>query len=331
MKKLIKITVMFSIIILAILLPNITSATSNSIIIKQLDKYLIYNENTKDKEFTFAFSATTNKTDLIFYAAAKDSETEEANYVAYVDETNRDYFNNENSEAYLFIKDAEGIIGEPEKISLKNATDIELVETTTKRIMVDTTKNDVTTTEINGVKTEVTKGKVVITDSANLDYSYILIKLPINEENDYSKLMNLAEKISNKEELKKLDFMQKLELMNKFYSLYKKLEPNENDGSWLKVENSEILEPQDSKNGEKYIVFIKGINKDTMVIDAQFMTCYDKYNPIYEKETVTIKETSKLPVTYDSIALIVIFVIVVIATIVVLIIKYNLNKKKKNM
>ena len=60
------------------------------------------------------------------------------------------------------------------------------------------------------------------------------------------------------------------------------------------------------------------------------MTCYDKYNPIYEKETVTIKETSKLPVTYDSIALIVIFTIVIVAIVIVLVVRKKASKKEEN-
>lgn len=329
MKK--TIIMMMILLIAIIVLPSIISANSNSIIIKQTNEYLIYNRNAMDEEFTFALSKTNDKTNLIFFPSAKDKDTKEAKNVAYVDDTTKTYLD-DNAETFLFIRDREGnYIVDAEKISLKNAIDKELVETTTKRIQVDTTKSNKTTTTIDGVKTEVTKGKVVITDSADAKYSYILIKLPTTGENDYSELMNLAEKISNKEELEKLDLMQKLELMNSFYSLYKTLEPNANDNSWVEVQNSEVLQPEDSKNGEKYIVYIKSVTQDKTIIDAQFLKCYDEYNPLYEKETVTIKETSKLPVTYDNtITLIIVFAVIVVAIIVVFIIRKKANKKEEN-
>lgn len=331
MKKSVKIIIL-GILLTLILIPNIISANTESTILKKSDEYLIYNENAMNEEFTFAFGTENqDKDSLIFFPSAKDSNESEAKNVAYVDNATKAYLD-ENSEAFLFIRDAEGnYIIEAEKISLKNAIDKELVETTTKRIEVDTTKSNVSTEIIDGVKTEVTKGKVDITDSKDAKYSYILVKLPTTGENDYSKLMNLAEKISDEEEITKLDFMQKLELMNNFYSLYTKLEPSKNDNDWLAVENYEILEPEDSKNGEQYIVFIKKENKEETIIDAQFLTCYDEYNPLYEKETVTIKETSKLPVTYDStITLIIILAVIVVAIVIVLVIRKKLNKKEEN-
>lgn len=331
MKKSIKIIIILSILVALILMPNIISANTESIILKKSDEYLIYNENAMNEEFTFAFGKENDKTNLIFFPSAKDSNESEAKNVAYVDNTTKAYLD-ENSEAFLFIRDKEGnYIVDAEKISIKNAIDKEIVETTTNRIKVDTTRSNTTTDIIDGVETEVTKGKVVITDDVKAKYSYILVKLPTTGENDYSKLMDLAEKISNKEQLAKLNFMQKLELMDNFYSLYVTLQPKAIDSAWLEVQNLEILQPEDSKNGEKYIVFIKSVNEDETVIDAQFLTCYDEYNPLYEKETVTIKETSKLPVTYDStITLIVIFAIIIVAIVVVVIIRKKVSKKEEN-
>ncbi len=329
-KTVLRVTTLFILLLAIILLPSITSAETNSIIVKQTKDYIIYNESMMNEEFTFAFSDTNEKTNLIFFPSAKDANSTDAKNVAYVDDTTRSYVS-ETSDTYFFVRNKKGeYVIDAEKINLKNAFDKELVETTTKRIKVDTTKSNVTTATIDGVKTEVTKGKVEITDNSDAQYSYILIKLPTNEENNYSKLMNLAEKISNKDELDKLNFMQKLELMNSFYAIYTQLEPKQNDSAWLPVENLEILQPQDSKNGEQYIVFIKSANGNETTIDAQFMTCYDKYNPIYEKETVTIKETSKLPVTYDSIALIVIFAIVIVAIVIVLVVRKKASKKEEN-
>lgn len=330
MKKSIKITLMLILLIAIMVMPTFISANTESKILKKSDKYLIYNENAMNEEFTFAFGTENqNKESLIFFPSAKDSNEEGAKNVAYIDDTTKGYLN-ENSEAFLFVRNKEGkYIIEAEKINLKDAIDNEVVEGTTKRIKVDTSKTETTTKTIDGVKNEVTKGKVVITDDAKAKYSYILVKLPTTGENDYSKLMNLAEKISKKEEVEKLDLMQKLELMESFYTLYTAKEPKAKDNSWLPVENLEIMQPEDSKNGEQYIVFIKSENGEKVTIDAQFLTSYDKYSPLYEKETITIKETSKLPVTFDStITLIVIFAIIIVAIVIVLVIRKKASKKQ---
>ena len=331
MKKSIKILIMLSIITLILLIANIVNASSKSIILKESGKYLIYNNEAIAEEFTFALSKESNKEGLIFFPSGKDSNESDAKNVAYVDETTQSYID-ENSEAFLFVRDKEGnYIIDGEKINIKNAIDTQLVETITKRIKVDTTKSNTTQTMIDDVLTEVTKGKVVITDSEEAEYSNILVKLPTTGENDYSKLMDLAEKIANKEELAKLDFMQKLELMNSFYSLYVELEPEANDSAWIDVENFEILQPEDSKNGEQYIAFIKSVNGEKTIIDAQFLTCYEEYKPLYEKETITIIETSKLPVTYDStITLFIILAVIVVAIIILIFVRRKVSKKEEN-
>lgn len=331
MRKSIKIIIMLSLMMAVLLITNMVSASSQSIILKESGKYLIYNKDAINEEFTFALSKENSKDGLIFFPSAKDSSESDAKNVAYVDETTNMYLD-ENSQAFLFIRDKEGnYIIDGEKINLKNAVDTELVETTTKRIEVDTTKSNTTQDMIDNVLTEVTKGKVVITDSEQAEYSYILVKLPTTGENNYSKLMDLAETIADEEELAKLDFMQKLELMNSFYSLYVELVPTADDSAWLEVQNSEILQPEDSKDGEQYIAFIKSVNGDETIIDAQFLTCYEDYNPLYEKETVTIVETSKLPVTYDStITLLIILAVIIVAIVVVIIIRKKVNKKEEN-
>lgn len=331
MKKASKIIIMLSLIIIIVFITNIVNASTKTIILKELDKYLIYNEDVIDKEFTFALSKENKKEGLIFFPSAKDSNEQTAKNVAYVDKTNEKYLD-ENTQAFLFIRDKEGnYIIDGEKIDLKDAIDSQLIETTTKRIKVDTTKNDISKTIINDVMTEVTKGKVVITDSENAKYTYILVKVSTEGEDNYSKLMDLAEKISDKEKMEKLNFMEKLNIMNTFYSLYLQLEPKVDDSEWLEVKNLEILQPEDSKNGEKYIAFIKSVDEENIVIDAQFLTCYDKYTPLYEKEKITVTETSRLPVTYDStISLFVILTLIIVAIVIVILIRTKVKKNEEN-
>ena len=325
--------IIISIMLLGIiLLPNMVSAqTQNIIIVKQTNNYVIYNEGIMKEEFTFAFGTSKEEENLIFFPSAKDEKGEEARNVAYIDEETKAYIN-ETGDTFFFVKNKSGeYIIEGQKIDIKQALDKKYVEETTKRIKVDTTKNSVEEKEIDGVKTEITKGKVEITDDAKAKYSYILIKLPTTGENDYTKLMELANKISNKEEVEKLELIEKLKLMESFYTLYKEKEPKANDSIWLAVENMEIMQPENSKNGEKYIVYIKSENGEETKIDAQFLTSYEKYTPIYKKETITIKEASKLPVTFDStITLIVVFAVIVVAIIVLLVVRKKVNQKEEN-
>lgn len=327
MKKSIKISIILILSLVILMIPSIAKASSESTILKESDKYLIYNEKITSNNLVFALSSENEKVDLIFFPVAKDSAAENAKYVAYVDSTNQSYLD-ENLEAFLFVRDKDdttNYIIDGEKISLKNAIDTEVVETTTKRIDVDSKETNTTEEIIDGVRTQVTKGKIVIKN--NGEYSYIIIKLPTSGENDYTKLFGYAKELGDTQALDKLTFEEKLELMKNFYTLYTNLEPSVDDEAWQNVgKDMEILEPEDTVNGQQYIVFIQ--DKTNGIIDAQFMTCKSNYTPLYEKESVVIKETSKLPVTYDSIALIVIFVVIIVAIIIVLAIRKNASKKE---
>lgn len=333
MKKSLKLKIGILVAMLAIIMSSTILAASNNIILKEdivngentTTQYLIYIPEKLGEKFEFALGSEDNG-QLIYVVSAEDSV---GNNVAYVDETNKNQLN-QGGDTYIFVrKDYTETAENMGKIDLNTAFYKDFVESTTKRISVDTTKSNTTIEMIDGVKTEVTKGKVVITDSEDAKYSYILVKLPTDSENDYTELMNLAEKIANLTEEDEL--MDKLEIMNKFNNLYKTLEPAIGDSQWIEVENMEILQPEDSKNGEKYIVFIKSENGNEIITDAQFMTCYDEYNPLYEKEMVTIKETSKLPVTVDNmIPFVIALVVIIVAIILVLVIKKKANKKEEN-
>ena len=66
-KTVLRVTTLFILLLAIILLPSITSAETNSIIVKQTKDYIIYNESMMNEEFTFAFSDTNEKTNLIFF------------------------------------------------------------------------------------------------------------------------------------------------------------------------------------------------------------------------------------------------------------------------
>lgn len=332
MKSLAQKLLLFFIVVtvLSFIIPTLSKATTENLLIlkKASNEYLIYCEDVMDKEFEFAFSTDEKelKEDLILYSSAKDSNTAVQNNIAYIDaKIYSQYFADDTLSTYLWIKVGEDYVVDGEKIDLDNAIDeemIDLVNTSTKRILVDTEGKDVTTETIDGVVTTVTKGKIDIKDEETSKYYYQIIGLPMNE--DYIKLFDLADEISTLDE--NTNIYSKLELSKEFYNLYTKLVPDVSEKEWVEVEEMQILQPQDSKNGEKYIVWIK---KDNKVTDVQFLTSYEDYEQEIVKEQVVIKETSKLPVTYDSITLIVIFALIVVAIVILIVLRRKSNKKEE--
>ena len=99
---------------------------------------------------------------------------------------------------------------------------------------------------------------------------------------------------------------------------------------WKKVENSEILQPETTRNGDKYIVWLKESNDGKDIIDAKFLISVYEYKPEYEKDDKIIQTPVKSPVTYDNPALIIIFVIVIVAIISLIILKAKTTKKSKH-
>ena len=196
-----------------------------------------------------------------------------------------------------------------------------IVENTTKRILVDTTKTLTSVEDIEGVKTTVTTGAIEITDSKDATYYYMSVKLPADEK--YNRLMELSETIN--QNYNDMDMYSRIQTANEFYNLYNELISNV---QWQEVENMTIAQPEDSKNGEQYIVFLRKVEGDTTTLDAQFLTCYEDYNPEFENQERQVSETTKLPITYDSIALIVILAIIVIALAIVFIRMKKINKKE---
>ena len=82
--------------------------------------------------------------------------------------------------------------------------------------------------------------------------------------------------------------------------------------------------------GDKYVVLLKKIEDGVETTDVQFLTASYDYEPNVVKEVVATQETTKLPITYDSIALIVVLAVVVIAIIAVFIKIKKLNKDEES-
>lgn len=149
--------VVFGIIMLVLLsiiqLPTMASTnTEESIVLKKSDKeFLLYYKNICNNEFEFAFSQNQDEKEenLNFKKSALDQITENASNVAYIDETIYDLFFTNTKTAYIWIRNTENkMLLKADLVNLENALDdkaINLVDTTTKRIQVDTSKHIVQT------------------------------------------------------------------------------------------------------------------------------------------------------------------------------------------
>lgn len=307
-------------------MPSLASTKENVILKKADEEFIIYYKDICNNEFQFAFSKTegVEESTLSFTNAAKDQLTEKALYVAYLDDSN--YSESvENNTTYIWVKDMEdNTVISGEKINLLdvlNDESIELVNNTTKRIDVDTTQIQKRNTMIDGVDTTITTGKIVINQKENAKYSYQLIKLTA-DTTEANKLFELAEELKDNKD----NTYANLSLTKQFYDLYTQLMPTD----WTEVDNFEILQPEEAREGDKYIVYIKEEQGQTSTIDAKFLVCRYEEDQGKNQEEKTITETVKLPVTYDSIALIVALAIIILAIIIVAILKLKSNKKEKN-
>ena len=62
----------------------------------------------------------------------------------------------------------------------------------------------------------------------------------------------------------------------------------ETNSEWTAVENSEILQPENTVEGDKYIVYIKETKGNDETVDAKFLTCVYKEDAGVDKEEKTI-------------------------------------------
>lgn len=303
--KIIFLVGIFSLILLLGLPVN--AANENLQLVKQSETdYLIYINEHLGESFEFAFSEDETEP-TTFYEAATD-EAEGGNYIAYI--------NQYTTGKYMWAKKTEGTyFAEGVELDLSKAipeNELDAIQNVTKKILVDTAQVQVEEKTVNGNKVTVTTGKVVFENEG--DYKYQIVKLPSTTE--YNELMDLAERISkiNSE----TDMYTKLGLYTEFNTLFNKLS-SELTNTWTEVENQEILQPEDTENGDKYVLWIN----DGTVTDAQFLTSK------YVEEKVVEKITTKLPVTYDNNTLLIVLAILLLSIVVVSIRIKSLKKEDK--
>lgn len=329
--KSLKLKLMIAVLLFLLVLLATTSVFASNegiqILKKSDNEYMIYISEHLDAPFEFTFSndKDSNKEELNYKVAATDTqEVEGKNYIAYVDSNLYNIFFNKTT--YLWARTLEGeYFAEAVEINLADSTndsEVELANNITKIIKADTTQTLNKPAEmIDGVKTTKTVGKVVILEEGTTYYQ--LVKLP-SEVEEYNQLMNVAEQIANN---KVADNMYaKLEISKKFASLYEKLVPSIKDSKWIKVEGTEILQPEEAKEGEQYILWLKNENEGIVKLDTQFLTCFEDYKP----EVISEKVVTKLPVTADDPTLFIILAILIVAFIVVCILRVKTKKKSRH-
>ena len=291
-----------------------------------VDNIVVYVEGLENETFDYALAGeNATEGDKTWIKSVSDNSATEANQVAVI--AVEDITDNNN---YLYIRESDGTERNVQ-LNVSNMftkNEMNLVETTTKRITTEEAKNlDSRVETVDGITYTYTVGGLKITDDQNATYSYVMVKLPAE---GYSQLQELADELNSDYESKTM--YSKIEFANKFYDQYNTLIQNaDNENSWQAVENMQILQPEDYGKQEYYVVLLKKVEENgATTYDAKFMRTY--YEGIEEieparLEQVSHQETSKLPITGDSIVLFVVLAALVIIAIVVFIRMKKLNKK----
>ena len=292
-------------------------------------EYIIYIKDYSNQKFKYAFTTNANpgQMDLSYINSILDLGENQA---AFLDAATYETLSKESSTIFMWAKDEEeSLILKGIQLDLtKNLTkeDIEISETLTKRIQVEIADSEEDTTTIrnenvDGVEETAAVGYVKIVDDEKATYYYERTKLPSSEE--YNQLMRFAERI--RDEYDEMDIYEKIQFGAKFNELYSKVT---SEAKWQELEGTMIEQPEESVAGDKYIVLLKKVDKQgETTMDVQFLTAFDAYKPNVVKEEIVKQETSKLPITYDSIALFVALGVIALLIVLVFIRMKMLNQK----
>ena len=321
-----------AVIPIAVLATNENVSVVSLINDEQQQEYIIYIKNYTDQKFKYALTNNANpeEMDLSYINSISDLGESQA---AFLDAAT--YEKLSKQPIFIWAKDEnENLILEGIQLDLKKSLtkeNIDTVETLTKRIDVKIADSEEVTDatdpvrqeNINGIEETAKVGYVQIIDDQKATYYYERIKLPSSEE--HNQLMSLAEQIKN--EYEEMDMYEKMQIATQFNNLYSKIT---SEANWQEIEDMKIEQPEESVSGDKYIVLLKKIDKKgETTIDVQFLTAYDEYKPNVIKEEIITHETTKLPITYDSIALFIVLAVIVILVIAVFIRIKKLNKNEE--
>lgn len=298
---------------------SFAKSESTQMIKKGEKEYIIYISNLLNSKFEFAFA---NKKDEIesnlkFYDSAVDS-SENGNNIVYVDENIYNTYFDGKAETFLWVKGTEI---KAEKIELSNALteeNIQDLNKVTKKIAIKIGNETKTEKNEEGTEVTYTKGIIIIDDNSDTKYLYNMV--PVKAGTEEAELANLATEMNN---LTNKNIFEKLSIYSQFKDIYEKLIPAE---GWKDVEAKTIKQPQESKKGEKYLVWLKADN----TIDLQIMTSSEEYKENEKTENVIVKEVTKMPVTGESLVLYITAVVLLILIVTTVILKVKNNKTNKN-
>ncbi len=317
-------TILMSLILIVMLSTTAKAAVSDFEVIKSGEDYIFYIEGYESAKFQFAFSndSETKVTELEFinnwtdnndvYVACLDSEMK-------IDLTKDVFFwvQNENNEMLI----------EGEKVELSTVLSKELMvnfESLTKLIKVDLTQKNTKTEDVDGVKISKTTGKVVITDSTDYTYKYSLIK--VDDSITVVSFLEQLDVIS-----KKYNDMTMLEKIKEIKSLKISYENLLKDINWIDVADMTINQPEESVQGDKYIVLLQKLENDNVIAtDIQILNCFESEEIVKENEKIPVKVTTKLPVTGEDITLYVILGIIILVIIAIIVRMAIIKAKGKN-
>lgn len=323
------VVVIIAIIAMLFLLPIQVFGTDEEVQIVRTDdeEYIIYIKDLQNASFEFAITQNLD-TKEIDRNYLKSVEDDNGNQVAFISKDK--YKEIDGQKSFLFVKKDGALVIEGSELNFEQAftkQNMEEVELTSRKIetqlVTDIIEKD---QEVDGVKVKITVGGLKINSKEKSNYYYSITKLPSER---YDTLKELANKINT--DYEKIDMYSKIELAKQFYSLYQEL-ANEQD--WQQVDNYTIIQPNDAKKDEQYVVYIKEVNENqNEIVDVKFLTSYreDEEEKIPGRtESKIVKETTKLPITGDSIALFIILIVIVIGAVIVFIRMKKLQNVKEN-
>lgn len=350
-----------------------------AVINKGNNEYIIYIEKYLNTEFKYAFTTDNSLTgDKLAYETTVDDK---GNNIAYISDAS--LYGENAIYMFVKTTDENGVPSyEKTEVKLTNEkvvisdSELSYVEDTSSRIPVLSEKNGADLYEEyvideDGVEKKITRGVVHIDKSAesyneNAKYQYILIKISEDSSKNEYNLMKLAEYTSESEEYKayyqeyqddyyngtaysSLNIFDKTKSAIEFLDLYNEIiEEANSSNSWLDVtvnENGdlEIAEPEDTKTGDEYMIFLKKSfgnttrtihDNENTTYDAHFLICGERHGEVVENEPIkTEKKVVKkvrLPITADNLTLYVIIAVIAVALILVFIrIKRLENKSRR--
>jgi len=314
--------------IVAICLPVSASTNDNIVIVDKSEKeYMILIDEISKNQFQFAFSLLSNEVEsnLNYRVSTVDTVNSDSLNVAYINESIFDEYFASEGKAYLYVKDMEdkSLLAGAE-VNLADSLDgyeLALPNLAGQMIMTDATGHFSESNNDKGYDSTTTRGMLKISNVDNgATYYYDLVKVT-SDTDDYGTLFNTAKTLGEDSD----STVEVLKNTKTYSELFLKL-VEERD--WKVMDDYTVLEPEDTKTGDRYIVFLKEVFDGTgeTYLDVKYLTCtYDYDNEIIGEQT--IEEVVNLPVTYDNITLLIVFGILFVVIISLIVTKILFNKK----